>query len=164
MSVVIRHATVADLPGILALYNHEIRTGVATFDVDEKDLAERALWLADHDARHPVLVADVDGLLCGWASLNRYSDRAAYARTVENSVYVAAEHQGRGHGTRLLAALLNQARTIGHHVILARITNGNAASVALHRHYGFTPVGMLREVGWKFDSWHDVLLMQATLP
>jgi phosphinothricin acetyltransferase len=155
----------AHLPAIRDIYNHAIRTTAATFDLEERTMDDRAAWLKDRGPAHPVLVAVDDGdAVLGWASLSPYDKvRAAYARTVEDSIYVRPEAHGRHVGSLLLGALMEAAHTAGHHAIIARITGGNAASVRLHERFGFATVGTLREVGRKFGQWHDVLLMQAVI-
>ena len=158
-------ATKDHLPAICEIYNQAIRTTAATFDLEERTLDDRAAWLSDRAAVHPVLVAvDDSGLVLGWASLSPYDKvRAAYARTVEDSIYVHSDAHGRKIGTLLLGSLMAAAHTAGHHAVIARITGGNASSVRLHRRFGFVEVGTLCEVGRKFGQWHDVLLMQAVL-
>lgn len=161
MSVAVRPATLADLEAIRAIYNEAIRNLPATFDTEEKSREDRERWLNDRSPRHPVLVAIVDGAVAGWGALSPFSDRPAWARTVENAVYVADGWRGRGVGTALLAALVAAARTHGHHTVIARVVGGNAASIRLHERAGFATSGTLREVGWKFGRWHDVVMMQA---
>ncbi len=164
MTYWIRSATRGDLPGVLAIYNYAVRHLPATFEVEERSAEAQEAWFAAHGARHPVLVAEADGHIVGWASLSPFSERTAYDRTVENSVYVHPDHWGRGVGTLLLAALMQAARTAGHHVVVARIVGDNEASIKLHARFGFSVVGSLHEVGWKFHRWHDVLIMEAVLP
>ncbi|HEY3378441.1 MAG TPA: GNAT family N-acetyltransferase [Armatimonadota bacterium] len=163
MGLLIRRATLADLPAVLAIYNHAIRTSPSTFDIDEKTLQEREAWFAAHDARHPILVAEDAGGIVGWGTLSPMSTRAGWSRTVEDSLYVRADAIGRGIGTALLRALLDEGRRIGHHVVIAQITAGNAASVALHRRCGFVDVGVAHEVGWKFGRWYDLIIMECLL-
>jgi phosphinothricin acetyltransferase len=151
-----------DLPGIRAIYNYAIRELPATFDTVEKTAEEREAWLHAHQGRFPVYVAvDDDSLVAGWAALSPYRERAAFLYTVESSVYLHPAYCGQGIGTLLMEALMRAARAQGHHLVIAQIVGDNAASRALHRKFGFTEVGMLREVGWKFQRWHDLLLMQA---
>lgn len=163
MSIHIRRAEQDDLLGILEIYNHAIRELPATFDTEEKTLTEREQWLAHHGDQFPVFVAVDADRVVGWASLSPFSDRLAYARTVENSVYVHPEETGHGIGTLLMAALMDAARTRNYHAVIAKITGANATSIALHRKFGFVDAGVLREVGWKFDRWHDVVFMEALL-
>jgi phosphinothricin acetyltransferase len=164
MSYRMRPATRGDLPAILAIYNYAVRHLPATFEVEERSAEAQEAWFAAHDDRHPVLVAEDDRHVVGWAALSPFSERVAYARTVENSVYVHRDHWGRGVGTLLMGALMQEARVAGHHVVVARIVGDNAASIRLHARFGFTTVGTLHEVGWKFGRWHDVLIMEAILP
>ena len=158
--MIIRPARVEDLPTIVEIYNDAILHTTATFDTEPRTLAQQQSWFAKHDARHPVLVAELDGEVVGWASLTEYSDRCAYSDTAENSLYIAASYRGRGIGRRLLAALLQAGAEAGLHTILARITQDNEISLRLHEAFGFRHVGIMREVGRKFDRLLDVHLMQ----
>lgn len=159
----VRSATEADLPAITAVYNDAIRTTTATFDTEEKSVDDRRRWLLQRDARHPVLVAECEGRLAGFAALSPWSDRCAYAATAENSVYVDEAWRSRGIGRALLAELLAAARKAGLHTVIARIAAGNPASEALHRAAGFAHIGTMREVGLKFGRRLDVHLYQLVL-
>src|SRR5947199_6339602 len=101
----IRRATVADAAAIAAIYNEAIATTTATFDTDPKTAEERIRWLNSHDERHPILVADTNGTVVGWASLTAWSDRTAYDDTAETSFYVRSAYRGRGIGRKLQEAL-----------------------------------------------------------
>lgn len=158
-----RRATSLDLPAIAAIYNDAIRTTTATFDTEEKTLDDRRAWLATHDAKHPVIVAQVGSEVVGWGSLSAWSDRCAYAATCENSVYVAAAARGKGVGKALLAELVNIARKAGMHTIIARVAAGNPASERLHEGAGFVRIGVMREVGRKFGRLLDVTMYQLML-
>jgi phosphinothricin acetyltransferase len=120
-------------------------------------------WLSHHDAAHPVIVASVNGETLGWGSLSAWSPKGGYRTTVEASVYVAPAHHGSGIGTRLLQDLIARARSLGVHVIVARISTENRISLQLVAHCGFTPVGTMRESGFKFDRYVDVEVLQLTL-
>jgi len=156
----IRPAGTPDLPRILEIYNREVEVSTATYDTIPRTEAAHRAWFAAHDANHPVLVAESEGNVGGWASLSPWSDRAAYAKTVEVSVYVAEEHRRRGLGRRLLNELVEAARRHGHHSLLARISADNDASVRLHSGCGFTVTGTLHEVGIKFGRLLDVVIME----
>lgn len=160
MTIAIRNATLDDAEAILAIYNHEVLTGSATFDVEPRTLHDQQRWLSDRSGGHVVLVAEVDGLVAGFGSLSAFKDRAAYRTTVENSVYVAADFQRRGLGRELLGELIERARQHGFHSVIARITGSNAGSVSLHEAAGFRVVGIEREIGRKFGRWLDVTEMQ----
>ena len=128
--------------------------------MEPKSLDDRRAWLAAHGPRHPVLVAERDGHVVGWASLSPWSPRGAYADTAEVSVYVAEAQRGRGVGRRLLEEVVEAGRRAGLHAVVAQIVGENAASIHLHEALGFERVGVLREVGRKFGRLLDVLIME----
>jgi phosphinothricin acetyltransferase len=134
-----------------------------TYQAELSTPAERAEWFAAHGAKHPVTVALQDGAVVGWGSLSKFHQRSAYAHTVENSVYVLNDRRGQGIGNAILADLIARATQIGHHCIIAGIDAEQQASVALHARHGFVPVAHLREVGFKFGRWLDVIWMQRML-
>ncbi len=159
----IRRATEADLSGITEIYNEAILNTVATFDTEPKSVTDRAKWLAAHSDKFPVLVSvseDDPAHVEGWASLSRWSERAAYDDTGEISVYIREASRGRGIGTALTARILEDARKAGIHTVISRVTSGNEASARLHAAMGFTLVGVLREVGHKFGRILDVDILQ----
>ncbi len=158
----IRKAAIKDVAAIRAIYNDAIAKTVATFDTEPKSLADRKKWLAAHDG-YPVLVAVEDGKVVGFACLSRWSDRCAYSGTAENSVYVAESARGRGVGKALLAELLEAGKKAKLHTVVARIADGNEASVLLHERFGFARIGVMREVGRKFGRLLDVVMMQRML-
>ncbi|HTP56046.1 MAG TPA: GNAT family N-acetyltransferase [Thermoplasmata archaeon] len=159
-----RPATARDVPAITAIYNDAVRTTTATFDLEPRSLAAGRGWFRSHGRRHPVLVAVRDGVIVGWASLSPWSDRPAYDRTAEVSVYVDAGARGRGIGRRLLARLVREGGRRGLHTLLARVADGNAVSLRLHTSLGFVRIGVMREVGTKFGRLLDVHLLQRTYP
>jgi len=160
----IRDATSHDLPAITDIYTDAVLNTVATLDTVTPSLASRAEWLQHHGGRFPVLVAVVDGNVAGWASLSVWNDRGAYTHTAESSVYVARTHRKRGIGTSLLAALESRARELNYHVIIARVVSTNETSLKLVRGAGYVDVGVIREVGYKFDTWLDMCVLQLILP
>lgn len=155
----IRPATAADLGRIFEIYNREVSEEVTTFDTEPRVLGRDDGWLLDRPERYPVLVGEVDGEIVGWSSLSQWSPRGAYARTAEVSVYVDPAYRGRGHGKRLLAAVVELAAETGAGVLLARIVEPNPASTATHRSLGFEPIGIQRRAGEKFGQILDVTLM-----
>ena len=160
----IRAAAEADLPGIFAIYDQEVLHGTATFDTDPKSEAGRLEWFCDDGGgRYPILVADVAGAIAGWARLYAWSHRCAYARAAENAVYVTPDHRGQGVGRALLAELIRLAPQRGVQVLLARIVEGNPASLALHEALDFQTIGVMRRVGEKFGKVLDVRLMDRHL-
>ena len=164
--MLIRNATEADLPGILAIYNEAIRTSSAVYTEQEATLDDRRAWLAARTAQgYPVLVAEdpLDGSVLGYATFGDFRPWPGYRRTVEHSVYVRADARGRGLGAALVKPLFGIAATLGKHVIVAGIDAANPASIRLHERLGFERVGTLREVGTKFGRWLDLVFMQRFL-
>lgn len=161
----IRPATVADLPGILEIYNEAILNTTATYDLEVQGLEQRQAWFEAHQRDdYAVFVAVSEAQqVVGWSALNRYRDRMGYRFTAENSVYVAAEQRGRGIGTRLLPPLIEAAQRRGLHTILAGIDAENTASLRLHTRFGFEQAAHFREVGFKFGRWLDVIYLQRRL-
>jgi L-amino acid N-acyltransferase len=158
-----RPAGEEDLPRILEIYNHEVTSSTATYDTEPRTEEEHRRWFHHHGPAYPVLVAEREGRVCGWASLSPWSDRLAYSRSVEVSVYVARECRRSGVGRLLMQALIAAARARGHHALLSRISADNEASILLHGALGFATVGTLREVGVKFGRLLDVVIMEMLL-
>jgi len=162
--MIIRPAQPSDLPGILEIYNEAIANTTATYDVEPHSLAQRQAWFDDHQKNdYPIFVAHNNNTILGWSSLNRFHQKPGYRFTVDNSVYVAPTHQGQGIGKALLAPLLSAGQTRGFHAILALIDADNAVSVRMHEAFGFEKVGYLKQVGFKFNRWLDVVYMECLL-
>ncbi|MGH9071964.1 MAG: GNAT family N-acetyltransferase [Acidimicrobiales bacterium] len=159
----VRLASPDDAAAILEIWNAEVLDSTFVFELVPRTLAAQERWLAEHSGPHPALVAVEGGQVTGFACLSAYRSRPAYSTTVEDSVYVGAEHRGQGVGRLLLAEVVHLAGAHGFHSIMARIAGSNQASVALHRSCGFELVGVEREVGRKFGRWLDVALMQRLL-
>jgi L-amino acid N-acyltransferase YncA len=159
----IRLATIADAEAIRSIYNLEVLETTHTFDLVPRTLEEQEQWLISRLGALAVLVAEDAGEVVGFSSLSSYRDRPAYRTTVEDSVYVARSHQGRGVGRLLLSEILETARQRGFHTVMARVVGGHQASINLHTSLGFGVVGIEREVGRKFHRWLDVVLMQRML-
>lgn len=161
----IRPATAADVPAITAIYNEAVLDSTASYDLAPISHENRRAWLAQHERDgHAVLVYEDDAHgVVGWGSLSSFRAKPGYRFTVENSVYIARAHHGRGVGGQLLDALIEAARARGFHAIIAGLDGDNAASFGLHASRGFVEVGRMREVGRKFDRWLDVTFMQLML-
>jgi L-amino acid N-acyltransferase len=162
-SITLRPAQVADAEGMREIYNDAVGKTTATFDTEPRSLADQVAWFEQHDGRHPVIVAVLDNTVVGWASLSPWSERRAYDGTAEISVYVAAAWRRRGVGRALLAGVLSAGARCHLHTILARVAEGNPVSRGLHLSAGFTPVGVMHRVGYKFGRYLDVELLELGL-
>ncbi len=153
-----------DAEATRAIYNVEVLESTVTFDITPRSLTEQQRWIEEHAGGHPAIVAVADdGTVLGFASLSPFKSRAAYAPTVEDSVYVHRDARSRGVGEMLLREILRLGTDHGFHSAVARIVGGHEASIALHRKCGFEEIGCEREVGRKFGRWLDVVLMQRML-
>lgn len=160
----IRAAAEADLPAILAIYNDAVVNTTAIWNDDIVDLDNRRAWFAARTAQgYPVLVAEADGAVLGYASYGDFRPFQGYRFTVENSIYVAAAARGRGAGARLLAALIDHASAAGKHVMVAGITADNAVSLRLHERQGFVETARMPELGFKFGRFLDLVFLQKRL-
>jgi L-amino acid N-acyltransferase YncA len=162
--MLIRQAEDADLDAILAIHNDAILHSTALWTDEPVERIDREDWLASRtSAGDAVLVAIEEGQLAGYAAYAPWRAKFGYRHTVEDSVYIAAPFQGRGIGRSLLVELIENARGAGHHVMLADIESGNAASIGLHESLGFVEAGRLREIGTKFERWLDLTILQLDL-
>ncbi len=172
--LLLRAATEADVPAIIAIRNQGVESRSATLDTEPYTLEEGRDWLAAHDSRHPVLVA-VDpadpargvpaapDAVAGWASLNVFNPRHGYRLVAELSVYVEREYRARGVGSRLLEALLERARALGYHKVVLTAMAHNAPARALYARFGFREVGTFKEQGFVDGRWVDTVIMEKIL-
>ncbi|HMD54651.1 MAG TPA: GNAT family N-acetyltransferase [Phycisphaerae bacterium] len=163
LPVQIRTATIADLVAINQIYNYYVEHSTCTYDEQNNTEAQRRAWFDTHDTRQPIIVAESDKQVIGWGSLSYFRPRIAYRFTVENSVYVDYKQQRRGIGSLLLSDLIERAKILKYHSIIAGIDAEQQASVAFHAKFGFKQVADLRQVGFKFSRWLDVIYMQLML-
>ena len=164
MSFVLRPAIPADIPQILAIVNHTIATSTANYHYEAQTLAEQTAWF-ESKLQHnfPVLVAVENDLVLGFGTYGTFREKIGYQFTIEHSVYVQADQQGKGVGKALLTQLIAQAQSEGYHVMVGGIDANNAESIAFHQKMGFEIVGHLKEVGFKFEHWLDLCFMQRIL-
>jgi phosphinothricin acetyltransferase len=154
----------ADLAAIRVIYAHHVETGAASFELEAPGLAEMLRrWRAIVEGGYPYLSSLQGGEVVGYAYASAYRTRPAYRHTVENSVYVRADHHGRGIGRLLLARLIEDCAGRGFRQMIAVIGDNAPASIALHAGLGFEHVGRLKAVGFKFGRWCDTTLMQREL-
>jgi len=161
--VTVRDARPEDNDQIAAIWNHEVLWTDATTDSEPRDAGAQRDWLARHTGDYAAVVAVAGDEVLAYGSLSAYRPKPAFARTVEDSVYVARGHRGAGLGSLVLGTLIERARELGCHSMLARITSQNAASIRLHARHGFRVVGVEHEVAFKLGRWLDVTVMQLPL-
>jgi len=159
----IRPAQLSDLDAITDIYNHAILTSTATFDIQPKTNKEQLAWFNAHGKNHPILVAEKNDVVVGWASLSELSDRPAYNISAETAFYIHEQHRGIGIGRKLKAAIIEKARQLGYHTLIARVAADSQASLHLNKSFGFHYVGVMKEVGKKFDKLIDVHILQLIL-
>ena len=162
--MLIRPAVLADVPAILDIYNWAILNTTATNDYEPHTLAQRTEWFTAHQRdQYPVWVAEAEGRVAGWSSLSRYKERIGYRFTAEDSIYIAPAFHGPGLGKRLIPPLLEAARAMSLHAIVAGIDSENEASLRLHARFGFEQVAHFRQVGYKFGRWLDVVYLELLI-
>ena len=161
----LRAATPDDIGEIHAIYSHHVLTGLASFEEEPPSAAELRRRFDDVSGRGlPYLVADFGGTVAGYGYCSLYRGRSAYRYTLEDSVYVRPDAQGRGVGRALLAELIRRCEALGYRELVAIIgDSANAASIGLHESEGFLRVGTLRSVGFKLGRWVDSVIMQRPL-
>jgi phosphinothricin acetyltransferase len=162
---IIRPSRDEDVNAITAIYAHHVLSGTGTFETEPPTLADMAARRADVLSKNlPYLVAERDGEILGFAYCNWFKPRPAYRYSAEDSIYLADNARGQGLGGKLLAAISEIAEATGVRKLIAVIgDSGNAGSIGVHRAQGFTHIGVLKDCGWKFGKWLDVVLMEKVL-
>ena len=165
MTLSIRPSRDDDVAAITAIYAHHVLHDTGTFETEAPSAADMAARRADVLGKNlPYLVAEEDGEVLGFAYCNWFKPRPAYRFSAEDSIYMAESARGKGLGAKLLAALSHAAEAVGVRKLIAVIgDSANAGSVGVHRGQGFTHVGVLKDCGWKFGEWRDVVLMEKVL-
>jgi L-amino acid N-acyltransferase YncA len=158
-----------DAAACAAIYAPSVESTPISFEIVPPDAVEFAHRIEKYSATHQFLVAEEEdegkdgGEVLGYAYACRWAERPAYDWSVEVSIYVGAGHQGKGLGRALYEELFERLRAQGFRVAVAGVTLPNPASIALHEHLGFEPIGALRDIGWKEDGWRDVGFWQLSL-
>lgn len=164
-AVRVREARREDVPAILDIYNDAVIHTTASYDLEPVSLESRYAWFDSRLASgFPVLVAEGSGgEVLGFASYGPFREKAAYAGTVEHSVYIAPGQRGGGLGLRLMQELIARARAQGVHVMVGGVDGDNLGSLRFHERLGFSEVARMPQVGRKFDRWLDLVFMQRIL-
>jgi len=160
----IRTATKKDIPFILEIVNESILNTTANYNYDILTLAQQMAWFEKQivDAM-PVIVSVLEGIVCGYGSYNRFHEKIGYQFTVEHSIYLSTKMRGTGIGSLLMKELILLARKQNLHIMIGLIDGENQGSIDFHKKFGFVEVGRMKEVGFKFKSWVDLVFMQLTL-
>jgi L-amino acid N-acyltransferase YncA len=159
----IRLATAADAEAVCRIYNQGIEDRVATLETELRGPDERRQWLATRSPRHPVIVAETNGQIVGWGSLNVYNAREAYRFVADFSIYVERAFRGKGVGRVLLEKLIELARQHGFHKMVLSAFPTNTGGMALYEKLGFRTVGIYREQGMLDGKWVDTIIMEKLL-
>jgi phosphinothricin acetyltransferase len=161
--IAIRDADLDDAAALALIYNQGIVDRIATLETAERSPEERRSWLEARECRHPVIVAEADGVVVGFGSLNLFNPRKAYDHVADFSLYVERSWRGRGVGGQLLHTLIDRARRIGYHKMVLSAFPFNPAGVALYRKFGFRVVGVYKEQGLLDERWVDTVIMEKLL-
>ena len=162
--MIIRTATAADAQGLAEIYNHAVENTVAILNETLVDAENRAAWVAQRlGDGFPVLVAEENGQVIGYASYGPWRPFHGFRETVEHSVYVRDGQRGKGLGRQLMQALIDQAKADGLHMMVAAVTAGNDASIRLHEALGFEVTARMPQVGQKFGDWLELIFLQLRL-
>ncbi len=164
MDLIIRNAAPKDLPAILEIINQAILETTAIYDYEIRTLEEQTAWFNKMiEDGMPVIVAEFEKEVIGYGSYNIFRPKIGYKFSVEHSIYLNDKSRGIGVGGRLLGSLIQRAKESGLHTMIAGIDATNRGSIKFHEKYGFVEKGYLREVGYKFDQWLDLVFMQLIL-
>jgi phosphinothricin acetyltransferase len=159
----IRPAIADDVEAVREIRNAAIRDGIALWTGVELTSPAAAEWVGEHLERGAMLVAEIDGVVVGYAAYGPWRAKEGYRFTVDDSIYLSEAAQGRGIGRALLEQLISLAKGAGMHVMIADVEAGNTGSIVLHEKLGFEQVGTIREVGTKFDRWLDLTILSLDL-
>ena len=159
--IAVRNATENDLTQILDIYNDAILNTTAVYDYEPHTLEMRRQWLETKQQQgFPVFIAEENGEVLGFSSIGPFRAWAAYQYSVENSIYVKDGQRGKGIGKLLMQPLIDAAKELKMHAIVAGIDAENEGSIELHKKFGFVEVAHFKEVGYKFDKWMDLKFLE----
>lgn len=162
--ITVRLAIESDLPQILEIYNEIIVNTTAVYYYEPHTLEMRKQWFDERVQQgFPVFVAEEDGAILGMSTIGPFRVHAAYQYTVENTIHIAAHARGKGVASLLMPPLIETAKKLNLHAIVAGIDADNVISIALHKKFGFVEVAHFKEVGYKFNRWLDLKFLQLII-
>lgn len=159
----IRRVETTDAPAIASIYNRYVLETAISFETEAVGVDEMRGRIEHISKVYPYFVYECGGQICGYCYVHQWKDRKAYDNTVETTLYVSMDHRHEGIGSLLLAHLVEACRAKGYHALIACITDGNEASIAIHSKFGFKQVSSFKQVGRKFGQWLDVVDMELLL-
>ncbi len=164
MPLVVRPARLTDIPAITDIYNHAGVASTASWHLKPVSVAtQEAIYRHRRQHDQPTFVAELDDDLLGYSTYGSFRDMDGYARTAEHSIYVLAGHRGEGIGHKLMAPIIDHALDAGLHALVGALDGSNQTSIEFHRSVGFTEVGRLPQVGFKFGRWLDLVFVELIL-
>lgn len=164
MKTQIRQANEKDLEAILEIVNYNILNTTSIYDYELRTLdQQKAIFEEKIKANFPLIVIEIDDEIAGFGTYGTFRFKEGYKFTVEHSVYISINHQGKGLGKLLLSELIELAKKQKLHTMIAVIDAENQNSVEFHKQFGFETVGVIKESAYKFDKWLDTVLMQLIL-
>lgn len=162
--ILIRKAEPKDFEAILNIMNYEILNKTSLYDYNERTIEDVELnYRSKQEKNFPFFVAEKHNKVIGYAYYDSFNPKQGYQFTVEHSIYLAPGYEGLGLGKLLMSELLDYAKTAGIKTIIGLIDNENTLSIAFHAKFGFTKVGVMEKVGYKFNKWLDCCIMQLHL-
>lgn len=160
----IRIGKEADLPQVVEIYNLAVANSTTTYDLEPQTLSQREQWFSTLiEKGYPFLVIEIEKVVAGFGTLEPFNPRRGYRFTAWSSLYLHEKYRGQGWGTRLVQCLIEEAKERSFHCLMAGIDGDNVISMRLHEKLGFKKVAHLKEVGYKFDRWLDVIYMERLL-
>ncbi len=164
MKIKIRPFTFHDTQSILTIINFNILNTTSVYDYEARSFEQQTSILQDKLAKNfPFIVAEFENKVVGYGTYGDFRFKKAYQFTVEHSVYIDEKFQGVGVGRLLLKELIDLAYTQKLHTMIAFIDSANQGSVEFHKKFGFETVGIIKESGFKFNKWLDLIMMQRIL-
>lgn len=162
--MIVRPCLASDLKDVRDIWNASIRQTLITFNSDEKTAEDMSALLAEKQrANHGFFVAEVEGSVIGFVVYGQFRGGAGYAATMEHTISLASQARGKGAGRALMSAMEQHAIDAGVHSMWAGVSSANAAGRDFHAALGYSEIARLPEVGFKWDQWLDLILMQKIL-
>lgn len=164
MKILLRHARHEDLEVIRRILNIEIKETPHNYDYETKSETAMEQWFESKKKNgSPILVVEAEGIVQGYATYGRFRDKIGYQYCAEHSIYLSMESRGKGYGSILMTQLIQEARQRNIHTLIAGINSTNEKSIRFHENFGFQRKALLPEVGYKFGTWQNLVLMQLLL-